>query len=603
MWYFDKLEIKATKDIKAIKKAYSAVIKKYHPEEYPEEFKEINEAYKQALAYAKGYDPIVLENKALYDLVKANRDKNADYDVFQNAKTSAGENSENEFENLKDENSSEEAFKNSKSSKIKKEKININRKFGKVDEYADEYEEKIEKINELIELLKHKGILSIKNYVKFFKSEQFLKYCYDSVFIKKYIQSIQAGLYKGKSLRFLEKSRRIHHRMYFKNNKKQYPKLYNVFKQHIFNKKLSIVGSLVLMAVAVKLFSVFGLHFEIYYLWIIAIVVFLINIILFKFFRKPFTFTNPFIWYYHYFKKIIIFIPAICIFAVFLIDDDSFGEFRTRRETDMQIEFSQNGDQFDFYRENKKFNASFSINGKEYETSVLFGRIKGFGYDKEDIYYSMVDIDNNHLTYQLYMVDKTDPLITFEDKSDYELNIFYSDDICILVAADDEKTTIYKLSGGVATEVFSYKSEKYVGNMYLMKEKFYHEKEDSNYLWYYDFATGKDVKTIYEKKSIKCISSINDSLFVEYHTGGNNYNGEYEFKGIVENLIDIGNNRFAYINDENLLYVVDSEKNTEVICVDLNVANKTMGLYSENFVGSGNTIILEIFMEILIIEF
>ncbi len=47
------LGIERTTDIKEIKRAYSALMSKYHPEEYPEKFSEIQEAYNKAIKYAK----------------------------------------------------------------------------------------------------------------------------------------------------------------------------------------------------------------------------------------------------------------------------------------------------------------------------------------------------------------------------------------------------------------------------------------------------------------------------------------------------------------------------------------------------------------------
>ena len=48
------LGIEPTKDLKAIKTAYANMSKKYHPEEYPEEFKKLQDAYKAAVKFAKG---------------------------------------------------------------------------------------------------------------------------------------------------------------------------------------------------------------------------------------------------------------------------------------------------------------------------------------------------------------------------------------------------------------------------------------------------------------------------------------------------------------------------------------------------------------------
>jgi len=50
---WDILEIAPTKDKQEIKRAYAKKAIIYHPEENPEEFKTLQNAYKSALAYAK----------------------------------------------------------------------------------------------------------------------------------------------------------------------------------------------------------------------------------------------------------------------------------------------------------------------------------------------------------------------------------------------------------------------------------------------------------------------------------------------------------------------------------------------------------------------
>jgi hypothetical protein len=47
------LGIEATKEKRVIKKAYSELVKKYHPEEFPNEYKEVRNAYEQAIMYTK----------------------------------------------------------------------------------------------------------------------------------------------------------------------------------------------------------------------------------------------------------------------------------------------------------------------------------------------------------------------------------------------------------------------------------------------------------------------------------------------------------------------------------------------------------------------
>ena len=46
------LEIEPTKDVAIIKRAYAALAKKYHPEQYPEEFLNLRNAYEAGMDYA-----------------------------------------------------------------------------------------------------------------------------------------------------------------------------------------------------------------------------------------------------------------------------------------------------------------------------------------------------------------------------------------------------------------------------------------------------------------------------------------------------------------------------------------------------------------------
>ena len=49
---YQVLGISPTKDKKVIRKAYAGLIRKYHPEEHPEKWKEIHDAYKIAMQRA-----------------------------------------------------------------------------------------------------------------------------------------------------------------------------------------------------------------------------------------------------------------------------------------------------------------------------------------------------------------------------------------------------------------------------------------------------------------------------------------------------------------------------------------------------------------------
>lgn len=73
------LQIEPTKDLKIIKHAYAVLTKQYHPEDDPEKFEEIQEAYQRAVAYAKDNSQVLMNlNIPL---------SNSQMDMFQTVKT------------------------------------------------------------------------------------------------------------------------------------------------------------------------------------------------------------------------------------------------------------------------------------------------------------------------------------------------------------------------------------------------------------------------------------------------------------------------------------------------------------------------------------
>ena len=71
---FKILEIEPTNDKKKIKIAYSKMLKKYHPEEFPEMFMKINEAYRVALEFEKfdfneiNFNKVNFKNKNFFEI-------------------------------------------------------------------------------------------------------------------------------------------------------------------------------------------------------------------------------------------------------------------------------------------------------------------------------------------------------------------------------------------------------------------------------------------------------------------------------------------------------------------------------------------------------
>lgn len=75
------LGIKPTDDIKIIKRAYAAKSKEVHPEEHPEEFRALHEAYETALSFARTYKKFAQETNA----VKATEAETDEKPVEENA--------------------------------------------------------------------------------------------------------------------------------------------------------------------------------------------------------------------------------------------------------------------------------------------------------------------------------------------------------------------------------------------------------------------------------------------------------------------------------------------------------------------------------------
>ena len=95
---FKILEIDLTADKKNIKSAYSKILKKYHPEEFPDLFIQINEAYKKTLEYAENYSG-------------RDRAKNRnDYSNFQNIEKTGDRYFEDIFEDNDEFNKNSQAF-------------------------------------------------------------------------------------------------------------------------------------------------------------------------------------------------------------------------------------------------------------------------------------------------------------------------------------------------------------------------------------------------------------------------------------------------------------------------------------------------------------
>ena len=119
---FKILEIEPTSDKKKIKIAYSKMLKKYHPEDFPEMFMKINEAYETALGYTENnFSENLYENTQNFR--KTEEMKESDFsDIFDLKRF---EKKEDKFTEKSEERQAKEKFFEKKENKNKYEKLNI----------------------------------------------------------------------------------------------------------------------------------------------------------------------------------------------------------------------------------------------------------------------------------------------------------------------------------------------------------------------------------------------------------------------------------------------------------------------------------------------
>ncbi len=114
MSIWDELGISQTNDIRQIKKAYASKSKLVHPEEHPEEFRQLHEAYESALMYAKfkrkqGVDSSRTENSEVQNNFDFSKIKSAD-----NNEQNSNIDNQNQFDfsGLKSDNDTEPKAQN-----------------------------------------------------------------------------------------------------------------------------------------------------------------------------------------------------------------------------------------------------------------------------------------------------------------------------------------------------------------------------------------------------------------------------------------------------------------------------------------------------------
>lgn len=119
---FSTLNIKITKDERTIKKAYAKQVKQYHPEEYPEEWSRIHNAYEMALRYAKGENERIVQywDDTIHQEKQYSKNENQKDVVEQHDKEISQEN-----ENSKENNEYNDIFQTIQESGQQKKKAII----------------------------------------------------------------------------------------------------------------------------------------------------------------------------------------------------------------------------------------------------------------------------------------------------------------------------------------------------------------------------------------------------------------------------------------------------------------------------------------------
>ena len=233
---FEVLNIAPTTSQRDIKIAYSQLLKIYHPEEYPEKFKEIHNAYQLAMKYAD--NPSQYQQEISDDLIEIVQ--------FQKNSDEFNHITEKEFVDIKEDKELNEDIKceNNKFGKINKLKgINDNHieedKFIEIDNYEYIFKKKDKELNTLIEMFIWQRNTYGSPQKSLFKTPLFIHYQYNELFIEKYIGIIEKGLYNNLNIIEKRQLKAIHKFIYFNNKIKlqTYDLLYYALKPYLYEPK------------------------------------------------------------------------------------------------------------------------------------------------------------------------------------------------------------------------------------------------------------------------------------------------------------------------------------------------------------------------------
>lgn len=556
---FEILGIEPTNNIRIIKKAYSLLLKRYHPEEYPEEFKKIHQAYEEALLYARNVQDNDIEELYI-------QDKDLADDVIKNTETK-----------------------------------NFETKFKKVEEYEIRYTQKEIDIAHLIEMMELQKIEFGSPQKTIFNTLLFLKYCFDPLFIEKYIQAIHDGLYDQLNSIEIKRLSRVHKKLYFSNmmKKREYQSLYNTLYPYLFNKigqgKELIIFILILFITIIT----YDISISITVFWIELFLLIIYTVIIPNRISK--NSTDKSVKRFLLYRKIIISLYT-CILVIGIGQTiinpqgnanfyeekfDDFGQYDYNIITDQEIiELKQLTNQYATVK-NYGEETLIQIDEQKYIINHSYKDFQDFTFYNQDIFYIY--------SHNIYSFNSNEILLNI-DQNALKYKLISSDNYCLFIEETSEKVNIFEFIDNKFKKIYS--SHELFGRMdnralYLHHHQLYHYKESSQYLWCFDMKTVKDQETYYNINDLKGIDFIDNEIFLNYDDNPHLLDGWYDFHGKVLYFVDLGNGHFCYVNELGILYIVDNVNKKEIIGMNLKSICNNDVIDIESIVGYKNHLVIK----------
>ncbi len=543
---FEILKIEPTKNIREIKKAYSHLLKIYHPEEHSEEFKKIHQAYVEALNYAKSKDVFEVETDS--DFPQENVKENS---IFK----SLNEIQEENIETDNHENILEEKFKI-------------------VENYEKVYTEKEKMIFNYFKMIADEFKRTHTVTKDWFKHPVFKTYYQDEVFIEQYIRLIDQGLYNFINLYEKRILKKIHNKYYFfnKKSKKKYKTLYDHLRYNVYQKRINVFMVIFLFFIAMLTIITSPISSE----HITEFMMF--EIVLLAFYARSGENHKPKHMRILKIKKFIRRFVPIFIILCFVInnfyiigvptsklvtgDELSIGEYDITVNDEDYLRFeqidgdvsiiSQKEDSIVIKTRNQQFDIPYS--------HYYINDMNGFGFEGKNCYYAVGEmVFNTKFKDAIFCFEKNFGTVSFINNEKYCL---------ILERSRDTNSQLYRIKDNQVDLIYKWNKSLYDYKVAINGDKLYYGKTDSG-LWCLDLSTKKENELDIQTDNLMIIDFVNDYMFLGYVDYSTMVDYSYDFHGVVQFFVNIENKYFAYINDSSQLYVVDLSTGKEIIGIDL----------------------------------